>query len=51
MFADDNHQDAQEKITHSSKSAKAIGLKIKFNKTEVMYQSHSGSHDLGQTYR
>ena len=51
MFANDtafmvsNYQDAQEIITHSLKSAKAFGLKIKPKKTKVMYQA---PHDICQ---
>ena len=43
MFVDDtafvahNYQDAQEIIYRFLKSARAFVLKIKFNKTEIMY--------------
>ena len=37
---------AQEIITHFSKSAKAFVLKINLKKTEIMYQPLQGSHGI-----
>ena len=47
-FVAHNHQDAQEIIPCFSKSAKAFGLKIIFQKTEVIYQLLLGFYDIGQ---
>ena len=47
-FVVNNHQDTQEIITHFSKYAKALGLKINCKKTQVMNQPPSESNDIGQ---